>query len=224
MRDKIIAAVLMAALGVAGCGQVARHEADDAAVDRRDCIDTRCVVSYQQGPSPYWTDQRQRFCPSSVFFEAWGTEPEGAYRATLSRGQFSASGLDGAMMQALPGGLMRAPLAEAVYYGFTAGAGFVPTGMAPLEPVRIEGQRYEAFGVNGGSGRVVTLYKNAVTGQIELVRVADGGGLDWMARSYNPRYNERFGRMIPRKMDVFDIRQGIASKKLLVQFDYVDVR
>lgn len=224
MRYAIPAAIMVTAAMIAGCGHVADPGTDSVEVLRQDCIETRSVVAYHRDTAPYWTDQRQRFCPSGGQLEVWGTEPEGAYHCTYSKGQFSKTGLDGSGMNALPAGLMNGPLAELVYYGFTAGAGFEPGGMKSAEPVRIEGQRYEAFEIRGGSGRTVTVYKNAVSEQLELVRVTDVKGLDWLARSFNPRYNERFQRMIPRRIDVFDVRDGIAAKTLLIEFEFIDVQ
>jgi len=225
MRIGIIATVA-AAVSLAGCGQSVQRPSDAATPSRPgDCIETRCVAAYQQENAPYWTDQHQRFCPSSVLLEAWGTEPEGAYSVAFRNGQFSKTGLNGASMKALPAGLMNAALAELVYYSFTAGAGFEPTKMTAIDPARIEGQRYEAFELaNAGADRTVTLYKNADTGLIELVQIAEAKGCRWMARSYNPRYQDRLQRMIPRKIDIFDIQQGLSAKKLLIQFDYIEVQ
>jgi hypothetical protein len=222
----MIAAAVMAAAGLAGCGASAERGVEETTVRQEDCIETRCVAAYHKGGTPYWTDQRHRFCPSSVLFEAWGTEPEGAWRGSFNKGQFSKTGLDGAFEKSLPAGLMNAALAELVYYSFTAGAMFMPPGVTATESVPIEGQRYEAFqvGTSGGPGRTLTLYKNADTGLVELVRITGTKGVDWLARSYNPRYNDRFKRMIARKIDVFDVRQGISAKQLLVQFDYIDVK
>lgn len=224
MRVGMIAAV--AAISLAGCGRSVERQPDAAALSvRGDCIETRSVVAYQQENSPYWTDQQQRFCPSSVLLEAWGTEPEGAYNAAFNNGQFSKTGLEGAYMKALPAGLMNAALAELVYYSFTTGAGFEPAGLTAMAPARIEGQRYDVFQVaKPGAGRRVTLYKNADTGLFELVQLTEEKGCNWMARSYNPRYQDRLQKMVPRKIDIFDIQQGISAKKMLIQFDYIDVR
>jgi len=225
MRYGMITGVLIA-VSLAGCGRSSERQGD---VAEQTCpegvIKTHCVVSYQQGNTPYWTDQQQVFCPSSVLFKAWGTEPEGTWQCTLDQEQYTTSGLGGAYMKTLPAGLMNAALAELLYYSFTAGAGFEPSGMTPGEPVRIEGQRYEAFKIpETESGKTLTYYKNADTGQIELVQVSEVKGVIWLARSYNPRYNDRFKRMIPRKIDIFDTQQGISAKKLLIQFDYIDVQ
>lgn len=217
---------VVAVVGLAGCGHSMQQPSEAAAQPtRNDCIETRCVVAYQKDNSPYWTDQQQWFCPSSVVLDIQGTEPEGAYSAAFRRGKFSSTGIKGDYMKALPAGLMNAALAELLYYSFTAGAGFEPAAMTPIETTSIQGQRYEAFKLgNVGAGRTVTLYKNAATGLLELVQITEHNGPTWMARSYNPRYHDRLKRMIPRKIDIFDIQQGIASKKLLIQFDYIDVR
>lgn len=225
MRIGMIAAAVMAA-GLAGCGPSAERSVEETTVRQDDCIETRCVAAYHKDGTPYWTDQRHRFCPSSALFEAWGAEPEGAWRGSFTNGHFSSAGLDGAFETSLPAGLMNAALSELVYYSFTAGAGFTPDAMTATESIPIEGQRYEAFqvGTSGGAGRTLTLYKNADTGLIELVRITEAKGVDWLARSYNPRYNDRFTRLIARKIDVFDVRQGISAKQLLIQFDYIDVK
>jgi hypothetical protein len=221
----MIAAAVIAAAGLAGCGASAERSVEETTVRRDDCIETRCVAAYHKGGAPYWTDQRHRFCPSSVLFEAWGTEPEGAWRGSFNKGQFSKTGLDGAFEKSLPAGLMNAALAELVYYSFTAGAGFTPAEVTATESVRIEGQRYEAFEKGqSGKGRTLTLYKNADTGLIEVVRISESRGGEWLARAYNPRYNDRFKRNICRTIDVFDVRQGISAKQLLIQFDYIDVK
>lgn len=225
MRYGMIAAIVVM-VGLVGCERTGQISSD---ASRRTCLEgfikTRCVVSYQQGDTPYWTDQQQHFCPTVVVFEAWGTEPEGTWRTIFEKGTFTAKGLEGVYTKSLPAGLMSALLAELVYYSFTAGAGFEPTGMIPSEPVRIEGQRYEVFQApKSVSGKSLTLFKNADTGFMELAQISDSKGIQWMARSYNARYNERFKRMIPRMIDIFDIQQGISAKKLLIQFDYIDVQ
>jgi len=222
MRYGIAVTALIAGV-LAGCQMPAERGTDDVNVGE-DCIETRCVTAYHRDAAPYWTTQNQRFCPSSASLEVWGTEPESAYRVVYTKGQFSKSGLDGAAAKALPAEFFNAPLAELTYYSFTAGAGVQLAGMNAVEPAHIEGQRYEAFEVTGEAGHTVTLYRNAETGLHEWARVADGKGLDWMAHSFNPRYHPRLARMVPRKIDVFDVRQGIAAKKLLVEFGYIDVK
>lgn len=222
MRYGMIAVTALIAGVLAGCQMPAERGTDDVKVGK-DCIETRCVAAYHRDEVPYWTDQRQRFCPSLGRLEVWGAEPEGAYHGAYTKGQFSSTGLGRAAMKALPAEFFNAPLAALLYYSFTAGAGFEPAGMGAIEPVRIEGQRYEAIEVKGAAGRTVTVYKNTETGQFEWVRVADGKGLDWMARSYNPRFHPRLARMVPRKIDIFDVQQGIPAKKLMIEFDYIDV-
>lgn len=223
MRYGIV--VTVAALLLAGCGALERPDANAEKPDCQHCIKTRSIVTYHENDSSYWTEQQQRFCPATVVFAASGSEPEGAWRGTLSEGRFATSGLDGSFMQSLPFGLMDAVLAEMLYYSFTAGANFEPEAVTPLEPASIEGRRYASFRVDRqDAGHTVTLYRDVATGRIELVRLAAGDGRIWQAQSYNLRYNPRFERMMPRKVDIFDIRRGIAAKKLLVEFDYIDVQ
>jgi len=217
--------VATAAMMMAGCATVNRQQSDETAVQRQDCIETRCVVTYHLNDSPYWTDQRQRFCPASVVMDAWGTEPEGTWRCTYNKGQFSSSGLNRTYMKSLPAGLMNAMLAELLYMSFTAGGGFEPAGLTPGESVGIEGRRYESFRLGRvGAGHTLTVYQNVATGRMELLRLTDGKDIDWLAQSYNLRFNARLNRMMPRKIDIFDMRQGIAAKKLLIEFDYIDVQ
>ena len=224
MRRGIVAAMLIAAVGLVGCRQPEKQDVEAAIDDLSDCIETRCVAAYYKEDVPYWTDQQQRFCPTAGLFEAWGTEPEGKWNALFQDGKLSVSGLKGTAAQALPAGLMNTILAESLFYGFTAGGGFEPAALTAPQVVSLEGRRYEAFEVSGTAGRTVTLYKNIATGYFEFVRVTEAGGADWMAQSYNLRYHDRFKRAIPRKIDVFDVQRGIAAKKLMIQVEYIDVR
>ena len=222
MRYVMIAAA--AAILMTGCGNAVRTDAESKKQDCESCIKTLSVVTYHLNDSTYWTEQHQRFCPAAVVFDAWGTEPEGSWHGTFDKSDFSAVGIKGAFMKSLPGGLMDAVLAELIYYSFTAGAGFKPTTRAP-EPISLQGRRYESLQVDKINSRhAITLYRDLTTGRIDWVRITTAEQQEWMAQSYNFRYNARLDRMIPRKIDVFDVHRGIAAKKRLVEFDYIEVQ
>ncbi len=218
---------LIAALGLAvllsGCQTTAKNDNAEPVVAKGDCIDAHAVAAYFGPSAPYWTDQRLVFCPAAVRLETTGAEPEGDWKASYGRGQFSASGLNAERIRALPAGLMNATLAELVYYSFTAGGGFVPAAMGTAQEQRLMGKRYAVYVVGKTGKRTVLLYKNLADNQFEWVRITDNGG-DWMAAAYNPRYSERFQRMLPRKIDVFDVAGGVAAKQLIVQYEFVDVQ
>lgn len=218
---------LIAALGVAallgGCQTTVKNNPTEPVVAKGDCIETRTVTAYYRQNVPYWTDQRLVFCPAAVRLDLSGNEPEGPWQARYAKGQFSATGLNAERIRTLPAGLMNAVLAELVYYSFTAGGGFVPAALGDAQEQRLMGKRYAVYVVSKTGKRTVSLYKNLVSDQFELVRVADNGG-DWMALSYNPRYSERVRRTLPRKIDVFDIAGGVAAKQLMVQYEFVDVQ
>lgn len=218
---------LVAALGVAillsGCQTTATNDAAEPVVAKGDCIETRSVTAYYGQGVPYWTDQQLLFCPAAVRLDIAGTEPEAVYQARYTKGQFSVVGLNAARIRELPAGLMNAPLAELVYYSFTAGAGIEPSNLGSPQNEKLMGQRYEVFVVGKTGKRKVSLYKNLASGQFELVRVV-GEGADWMAAAYNPRYHERLKRMVPRKIDVFDVAAGVAAKQLVVQYEFVNIQ
>ena len=70
----------------------------------------------------------------------------------------------------------------------------------------------------------VTLLKNRETNRIELVQLQDAASETlWLVQSYNLRYSKELDTLVPMKIDVFDIRDGIASKKLIIQFDYKSI-
>lgn len=216
--------MVAAAVLIAGCSTVKPEQSEQTAFKRENCIETRCVVTYHQA-APYWTEQHQRFCPQSQFMEAWGTEPEGTWCCTYENGQYSKSGLARPFMKSLPAGLMNAELAALLYTSFTLGSGFEPLSMTPGPVVGIEGRQYESFQLAARvDSPTITAYRNRVSGRIELVRLTDGKEIDWLAQSYNLRFHARLNRMIPRKIDIFDIRDGIPSKKLLIEFDYIDIQ
>ena len=49
-------------------------------------------------------------------------------------------------------------------------------------------------------------------------------GLVWLINNYNLRYSKELSERLPRMIDVFDIRNGVASKELMIRFDYKDIR
>jgi hypothetical protein len=118
-------------------------------------------------------------------------------------------------------------LATGLYYSFCAGSGLLDAAkMTTLENVKLEGRWYQplsadAFGMNDQS---VIVYRALDTDRIELVKLQNADGSIWLFRSYNLRYSKHLDRKIPRGIDVFDIREGLASKQYVAQFQYEDIR
>ena len=128
----------------------------------------------------------------------------------------------------------------AVFYSFTAGAGLLDFAQLETQEItKIEGQWYEPTQMQKGNIEL-KLLKNKSTNRIDLVEITkqdseftpkDGAEYDreyyqisiepmWLIRSYNYRYSKELDRLVPMRIDIFDIRNGLASKQLIIQIDY----
>lgn len=205
-----------------GCRQVPQPKQETPV--RPDMISADCIVNYfQTDNAPYITQQQHFFDPSSGHLEIIADEPSGRYKFTLNNGNFSESGELTPFLSGLPASFFNQPLATAVFYSFTAGAGLLDvSSLTALEPAKIEGQWYLPLQLSQTEGDPhVTLLKSRETNRIERVQFQDSATeTQWMLKSYNFRYSKELDTLVPMKIDVFDITGGIASKKLIVQFDY----
>lgn len=186
-----------------------------------------CVVSYFQIDSaPYITQQRHAFDPSSRSLKMTADEPAGTFTFALTNDQFAAAEPLTPYLSGLPASFVNQPLATAVFYSFTAGAGILDTAQwMKTEPVKIEGKWYNPIQIPTENGTDVTLYWNADQERVELVKIADQATESlWLLQSYSLIYSKEADTLIPRKIDVFDIENGLASKRLLIQFEYKSIR
>ena len=97
--------------------------------------------------------------------------------------------------------------------------------MASAENVKIEGRWYTPLTPEWPGEIKLTLLQSLDTKRIELVRLEDvQAGLTWLIRAYNIRYSKELSKRLPRMIDVYDIRNGVASKELMIRFDYKDIQ
>jgi len=222
----LIASTVVAGLLFAGCSQ-SRQETQDEPVSVRAAIATDCIVHYYKtNGSPYITWQRHGYNPSAGFFQAISTEPVGVAQCSLLKDDYDSSAPKQASLSDLPGSFWSKNLAVSVFYGFCAGGGLLETeSMVSAENIKIESQWYKPLKPEWPSGVELTLLQSLETKRVELVLLEDTQeGLVWLVKSYNLRYSKELSGRFPRTIDVFDIRNGIGSKELMLRFDYKDIQ
>ena len=222
----LIALVVVAGLLFTGCSQSQQEKADEP-VAVAATITTDCIVHYYKtNASAYITQQQHGYNPSEGFFEASSNEPGGAIQCTLQKDDYQSSGLKQQRISDLPNAFGNKDLAVVVFYSFCAGGGLLETeSMIAGENVKIEGQWYTPLKPQWPSGITLTLLQSLDTKRIEMVQLEDEQeGLSWLIKNYNMRYSKELSERLPRMIDVFDIRNGVASKELMIRFDYKDIR
>lgn len=209
-----------------GCGQQ-KNEIQIETMAGNGLIQTDCIVNYfRSNGSSYMTRQQHGYNPSEFIFQSVSNEPIGVIECVLTREQFSYSGPQDESITDLPEEFWNKYLAASVFYGFCAGGGLLDiSSMIAGDNVKIEGQWYRSYTPSWPSGIEITVYQSLDNGRIERVKMIDAQHeLAWMLESYNYRYSKELEKSLPRRIDVFDIAGGIASKSLMVRFDYTDIR
>lgn len=223
-----------------GCRQTVHMQQEPV---YRSGIVTACIAGYfQKDDAPYITQQQHLFAPKAHYLKITASEPTGDYVFTLSKGNFKSTKQKTPFLSGLPASFMNEQLATALFYSFTAGAGLLDTAQfTTADNVKIEGQWYQPLippSFNGNTA--VCLLRNINTKRIELAQLSQAQMIDsdptpeaiactivgqkkWLLRSYNLRYNSELGVLVPMKIDVFDIQKGLASKRLIIQFEYTSV-
>jgi len=222
----LLASMVVVGFLFAGCSQ-SQQETQGEPVSVGAAITTDCIVHYYKtNASPYITWQQHGYNPSDGFFQAVSTEPTGTVQCLLLKDDYDSSGLKQQILSDLPSSFWSKNLAVAVFYSFCAGGGLLETeSMVSTENIKIEGRWYKPLKPQWPSGVELTLLQSLDTKQIELIRLEDTqAGLAWLVRSYNLRYSKELSERLPRMIDVFDIRDGVASKKLMIRFDYKDIQ
>jgi hypothetical protein len=212
----LIASIIVVGLLFAGCGQ-SQQETQGEPVSVEAAITTDCIVHYYKtNASAYITRQQHGYNPTAGFFQAVSTEPTGTVQCSLLKDDYDSSDPKQQTLSDLPGSFWSKNLAVAVFYSFCGGGGLLETeSMVPAANIKIEGQWYKHLKPEWPGGVNLTL----------LHRLEDTqAGLAWLIRSYNLRYSKELSKRLPRMIDVFDIRNGIASKELMVRFDYKDIQ
>jgi hypothetical protein len=222
----LIASIVAVGLSLAGCSQ-SQQETQGEPMAVTATITTDCVVHYyKSNASDYMTQQQHGYGPSAGFFQAISIEPSGTIQCSLLKDDYDSSDLKQQTLSDLPATFWSKNLAVAVFYSFCAGGGLLETeSMIPGENVKIEGQWYTPLKPQWPSGITLTLLQSLDTKRIEMVQLEDEQeGLAWLVNNYNLRYSKELSERLPRMIDVFDIRNGVASKELMIRFDYKDIR
>jgi hypothetical protein len=223
-----LALILVFSVLAGGCQQKSRQQSTSETIsDIKPLINADCIVSYfQKDSAPYITQQQHSFNPSPRYLKITATEPTGIYTFTLKNKQFNTVKQPTQVLSALPASFVNEMLATAVFYSFCSGSGMLDTaGWATDAAARIEGKWYTPIRVPTGSGMNITLYRNGDQNRVELVEIADAASqATWLLQSYNMLYSKELDTLVPRRIDVFDIQNGLASKRLMIQFEYKNIR
>ena len=211
---------------VGGCGQVSQQQQQQTTQEiptQTASIVADCIVNYfQKDGIPYITQQQHRFDPKTGYLQIAAIEPSGLYQFTLNKDSFSSSRQLTPFLSGLPASFVNEQLATAVSYSFTTGAGLLDTAQfETLEMKKIEGQWYQPMQAANNTEIQITVLRNKGTNQADLVKLQDTEHeIQWLIKSYNLRYSKELDTLVPMKIDLFDIRNGLASKQLIIQIDY----
>ena len=211
-----------------GCGQSGEQKQESlSAVEL--ALTADCIAQYHKtNGSAYLTQQQHSFNPTSGYFRMAAKEPTGNLHYTLLQNQYNESSKQKTHpLSDMPANFCTNALAAAIYYGFCAGGELLDTAsLIAGENIKLEGRWYQPLETDWPKGSIaVKLLRSVETNHIELVQVEDfDNGLTWLLRSYNIRYCKELDKNLPMKIDVCDIRDGIASKELMIQFEYTDIK
>ncbi|MHC5191015.1 MAG: hypothetical protein ACYSOP_02355 [Planctomycetota bacterium] len=218
--------VVLAGFLSVGCRQIQQNSPGES-VAVEPSITADCIVQYfKANASAYITHQEHRFNPSEKFFQAVSTEPIGIVQCSLHGDVFTSSGLKSKPLSDLPSSFWTRNLAAAVFYGFCGAGGLIETeAMASGDTIKIEGRWFRPLTPEWSGGPKLKLLYALDSKQVELVFLEDAqNGLTWLVRGYNLRFDKELSTRLPRTIDVYDIRDGIASKELMIRFDYQDIQ
>jgi len=223
----LIASIVVMMFSLAGCGESQQVTPVDEPVSPQAAITANCVAQYYKtNAADYITSQQHGFNPAKGFFQASSTEPTGTVECSMLKGEFDTSSPEQASLSDLPGAFWDRNLAIGVFYSFCAGGELLDTdSMLPAGDVKMEGRWYTSLKPQWPGGLELTLLRSMDTKRIEWVRLEDTQeGLVWLFNSYNLLYSEELGRKLPRTIDVFDIRNGVAAKELMIRFNYKKIQ
>lgn len=218
--------VVLAGFLSVGCRPIQQNSPGES-VAVEPSITADCIVQYfKANASAYITHQEHRFNPSEKFFQAVSTEPIGIVQCSLHGDVFASSGLKSKPLSDLPSSFWTRNLAAAVFYSFCGTGELIETeSMASGDNIKIEGRWFRPLTPEWSAGPKLKLLYALDSKQVELILLEDTqDGLTWLVRGYNFRYDKELSTRLPRTIDVYDIRNGIASKELMIRFDYQDIQ
>ncbi len=229
IHRKVLSIVaLLACVTLAGCGTQTtdtptKQPTSSEQIDPANCIAAQAVVScFLEGGRTYITAQQHLFCPEAKSLQIHSKEPQGSFTWKLTAQQFSrmSSGV-----QSNPAG-WDLPRMLTVYAGFLYGGGFVSTdSLADGGIVTLDGQRYLQLAMPVSDNAIhAQLYRDLDTNRIDRIVIEDKKqGQSWLGVCYNWSYYSPKKLWIPRKIDIYDITDGVASKRLILQTEYKKV-
>lgn len=179
----------------------------------------KCLVrSYQEDGAVYVTENQHLYYPDSLRFEVISDEPQGRKTWLLSHGSFTSS----VKANTDKKGLYSKEIMQALLFSMSSSTEMLSgVKLSSPEQVKVEGKWYDLYKyvINNTT---IELFQNKFTKRYELVTVKNSD-IYLQAYSYNLWYDKNLGRQVPRTIDVFDISNGFASKKLIIQVQYVHV-
>jgi len=228
-HSTVLLIVIAVALNVTltGCHRQTQQEGPDEVISTQALIETDCIVHYyKSNGSAYITRQRHGFNPEAGFFEAFSTEPTGKVQCSLIREIYQSSDEERKPLSDLPNSFWNRNLAIALFYSFCAGGELLDTAsMTAGDPVKIEGQWYKPFKTAWPADVDVTVLQSLDLARVERVELTDPkDDVAWMMSCYNRRYSGELEKSVPRTIDIYNIENGVASKELMIRFDYEDIR
>lgn len=190
-------------------------------------INANCIAHYYKSDSSaYITEQKHVFIPSEGAFSSVSQEPTGTVICSLNKEEYQSSEAAVESLSDMPQEFWDKYLASSVFYGFCASGSLLDVSSMKIgEKVKMEGQWYQSYTPAWPTQFEITLLKSLATDRVELVKMEDPTEeLTWLLRFYNHRYSRTLERSLPRTVDVFNIHSGLASKVLMIRFDYKNIQ
>ena len=216
--------VLILVICLSGCRISQTREVGESVEPfNEQCITGQAIVHYYFDTNNYFTEQKHVFCPNNKSLSIESTEPAGIFQWKLQKTRYTKN----KSQDNIPD--QTAYWNKALLYGIydlmVYGGDFKTISSEEKNPslVTIEGQVYLEFNSKISDLDSFQIYKNTTNDKVDRFIAKDKNGTLWMAKSYNWSYYDGTGKLIPRKIDFFDISQDISSKKLKITVDYISV-
>lgn len=230
MRKLTISHILLMTAGIiilTGCSQPQQQVSEREPLEVGPTFTAQCVAYYyKSNQSAYITKQTHGFNPDADLLKLSAQEPIGLIECTLRRDSFIAPSVESDALMDLPSEFCSQKLASAVFYSFCAASNLLDTASMTVSGsnVKIQGQLYTPLSPAWPNSPEITLYRSVDSNRVELVRVDDQDGTNWLLRSYNLQYHSELDKKLPLTIDVFSVDKGVSSKELMIRFDYKDIR
>lgn len=203
-----------------GCQTERRESRLDKPDSDQQIIAWQAIAQYRHSQGVYKTVCRYTLDISNRRLTIEGVEPEGPFKAVYQAGRWTGQGLSFPRAQKLPFGLVDAPLSEMVYFVFSAAAGAMPARDVEPQTDWFLGKPYQIFRLADATVGQVVLYQNPQTQRIEMVEWQDKKDSRFLAVADQWRFMPSLNRLMPAKIEIYDIRRSPADKILLAQLSF----